>query len=104
MSIKIDQLRCIGCGSCVEACPGNLIRLGETGRAAIRIPEDCWGCTSCVKVCPKAAISYFLGADIGGNGARMRVREHGFIYDWEIVFPDGKKTVLTVNRKNANQY
>lgn len=104
MSIKIDKSRCIGCGKCVEACPGNLIWQDDAKKAAIRIPEDCWGCTSCVKICPASAISYYLGADIGGNGAEMTVHPHGTFYDWQIRFPDGHETKIAVNRKNANQY
>ena len=26
MSIQINKLKCVGCGKCVEACPGNLIK------------------------------------------------------------------------------
>ena len=71
MSITIDRALCIGCGRCAEACPGNLIALDDSQRAAIRIPEDCWGCTACMKECPAGAIRYFLGADIGGAGSPM---------------------------------
>lgn len=104
MSIRIDQKSCIGCGQCTEACPGNLICLNAKKKAEIRIPEDCWGCTSCIKVCPVNAVSYFLGADIGGNGAQMTVRHRGSFYDWKIKFPDGKEKVISVNRNSANQY
>ena len=48
MSIRIHEDRCIGCGRCTEACPGNLILLqdGPSGRKAkIREVRDCWGCT-----------------------------------------------------------
>lgn len=104
MSIRIDEKLCIGCGRCTEVCPGNLIALGSQKKAQIRIPEDCWGCTSCVKVCPVNAIFYYLGADIGGNGAKMTVKERGSWYDWNIYFPDGREKVLSVNRNSANQY
>lgn len=26
MSIKINSNRCVGCGRCIEVCPGNLIK------------------------------------------------------------------------------
>ncbi|MFC2661599.1 MAG: ferredoxin family protein [Eubacterium sp.] len=104
MSIQIDKKKCIGCGRCTEACPGNLIRLNEEKKAEIRILEDCWGCTSCMKVCPVSAISLFLGADIGGAGSAMRIEKDGDLYNWIVHRPSGEETVITVNRKNANQY
>ena len=56
MSIRIREEACVGCKRCIEACPGNLIRLGERGKAEIRCVEDCWGCTSCLKECRAKAI------------------------------------------------
>ena len=34
MSIQINKLKCVGCGKCVEACPGNLIKK-DTDRKSI---------------------------------------------------------------------
>ena len=31
-SITTDQERCIGCGTCVEVCPANLLNGGQTLR------------------------------------------------------------------------
>lgn len=104
MSIQINKEKCIGCGRCVEACPGNLIRVGQDKKAQMRIPEDCWGCTSCMKECPVSAISLFLSADIGGAGSTMRIEKDGDLYNWIVHRPSGKETVISVNRKNANQY
>ena len=53
MSIQINKLKCVGCGKCVEACPGNLIKKDTDGKAFIKHVKDCWGCTSCLK-----AVSY----------------------------------------------
>ena len=74
MSVKFDENKCIGCGACVEVCPGNLIKIVNVdGKriAKIKHIRDCWGCTSCIKECPKMAISFFLGADIGGKGSML---------------------------------
>ena len=103
MSITIDRSICISCMRCADACPGNLI-WKKDGKADIRIPSDCWGCTSCMKVCPVSAISLFLGADIGGAGSAMRIEKDGDLYNWIVHRPSGEETVITVNRKNANQY
>ena len=61
MSIQINKLKCVGCGKCVEACPGNLIKKDTDGKAFIKHVKDCWGCTSCLKECRFEAINFFLG-------------------------------------------
>ena len=70
MSIAIDSMKCRACGKCLDVCPGSLIVRGEDKKAVIRYPKDCWGCASCIKECPFEAISYYLGADIGGMGSQ----------------------------------
>jgi adenylylsulfate reductase subunit B len=104
MSIRIDKNVCVGCGKCQEVCPGNLLRIGADGRAEIRIPEDCWGCTSCLKICPAGAIEMYLGADIGGRGARMKVEEKDTYYIWTVRKADGTEIRIPVDRKSANAY
>ena len=104
MSIHIDQRLCRQCGKCVEACPGNLIKKDETGKAFLRRPRDCWGCVSCLKECAFGAISLYLGAEIGGMGSAMRVRSEGTLRHWIIARADGRETVITVNAQDANKY
>lgn len=103
MSIRINKEKCVSCGRCIDACPGNLLELAE-GKADIRIPEDCWGCTSCMKYCSQSALEYYLGADLGGRGAVMTIEKEKDIYNWKIHMPGGETKVISVNRKNANQY
>ena len=103
MSIRINKDKCIGCGRCTEVCPGTLIDLSEQ-KARMRYPKDCWGCVSCVKECPVGAIEFFLGADIGGNGSIMNVKEEGNILRWNIQKQDGTVTTIEVDRRNSNQY
>lgn len=104
MSIRIDANSCFACGACREACPGNLIKRDARGKAFIMHPEECWGCASCLKECRHGAISYFLGADIGGRGSVMRTVQDGELIHWHIIRPNGETTTVTVDRSLANRY
>lgn len=75
MSVRILQNKCVGCGRCLSVCPGNLLKKGEDGKVHIRNIRDCWGCTACLKECHTGAILYFLGADMGGMGSMLSVKE-----------------------------
>ena len=119
----------MGCGACVEACPGNLIKLvrretlvasdaGTGGRAPeaptadspvrpvarMLLPRDCWGCTSCLKACPVGAIEFFLGADMGGTGATLGFSRTGTVSHWRVTRPDGTVTSIDVDGACANKY
>lgn len=104
MSVKIDSYKCVGCNACVDSCPGNLIKRGSDGKAYVKRPEDCWGCASCLKACRFSAVFYYLGADLGGRGATMQVEREGALAHWIIRRPEKTTAVITVDRRNANQY
>jgi thioredoxin reductase (NADPH) len=65
----IDTNRCIGCGSCVAACPempGHQV-LGLVRRKAVLIsPADCIGHGACLAACPVDAISLVFGSATRG--------------------------------------
>lgn len=103
MSIRIDDALCIGCGACAQVCPGTLINM-QKRKAKILYPRDCWGCASCLKECPADAISFFLGADIGGHGAVMHVKKIKNITDWIITKQDGTNIVLQTDSSKSNKY
>lgn len=58
MSIeRIDETLCTGCGTCVESCSMDVIRMDEqTGKAVIRYVGDCTLCALCEIDCPQHAI------------------------------------------------
>ena len=104
MSIQINKSKCVGCGQCIEACPGNLIKKDEDGKAFIKHIKDCWGCTSCLKECKTGAIAFFLGADIGGRGSVLSVSDSGDIRTWTVTAPDQSTKTIVVNKKESNKY
>jgi len=55
MSVKIDEIKCIGCGACVEACPMNALKLD--GDKVTVDAEVCIDCGACVGNCPVEALS-----------------------------------------------
>ena len=104
MSIRIQKDNCVGCGRCIEACPGNLIKRDADGKAVIRHVRDCWGCTSCIKECKADAIQFFLGADIGGRGSVLGFSEKGDVSIWSVRSPDGGVQTIEMNKRDANRY
>lgn len=56
--IKADENLCIGCGSCVRACPGGLIEKKDDFPAPIADSwNQCIDCGHCVSICPTGAMT-----------------------------------------------
>ncbi|MBU3111115.1 4Fe-4S dicluster domain-containing protein [Clostridium lacusfryxellense] len=104
MSIKIIPQKCVGCGKCLNVCPGNLIYKKENSKAYIKYPEECWGCCACVKECPASAINYYLGVDIGGKGTYLNTKKEKNLLHWHIHKPKGEEIIITTNETEANKY
>ncbi|MBS0365032.1 MAG: NAD(P)-binding domain-containing protein [Proteobacteria bacterium] len=65
----IDPTRCIGCGSCLKACPEQAHHpvLGLIGgRAVLTSPGDCIGHGACKAACPVNAITLVFGSERRG--------------------------------------
>jgi thioredoxin reductase (NADPH) len=59
---KINETLCIGCGSCVKACPeGDVLEVVE-GKATIINGYKCVGHGLCAQACPVGAIELVLGS------------------------------------------
>jgi len=54
-SIKIDEQRCIGCVTCMHACPVKAIRI-RNGKASVFKHDLCIDCGECLRVCPVQAV------------------------------------------------
>ena len=50
----VDEEKCTACGTCVEACPVEAIKLGAKAKID---EENCIDCGTCVDECPEKAIS-----------------------------------------------
>lgn len=58
MGIKnIDVSLCNGCGTCVDHCPMDVLRIDDaTNKAYIQYILDCQSCFLCQSECPQDAI------------------------------------------------
>jgi thioredoxin reductase (NADPH) len=62
----IDKSECLGCTSCVDACPeANVLGLVD-GKAALTRPANCIGHGACRDACPFGAITLVLGTEKRG--------------------------------------
>ena len=59
VSVKVDEKKCDGDGTCVDTCPVEVFELqkvkGET-KAVVVAEDECIVCQACVVQCPKEAI------------------------------------------------
>ena len=53
---RIDKEKCIGCGTCVNVCSSDVIRMGADGKPHIRYKDECCVCLYCQEDCPAGAI------------------------------------------------
>ncbi|MFV9505579.1 MAG: ATP-binding protein [Oscillochloridaceae bacterium umkhey_bin13] len=51
----INLQRCVGCGRCVELCPGQAVAMRD-GHPVFVAPERCSLCEVCEHYCPEGAI------------------------------------------------
>lgn len=54
-SVQIDREKCVGCVTCMKACPTKAIRIRD--RKAVIIDEKCIDCGECFRVCPHRAVT-----------------------------------------------
>jgi thioredoxin reductase/NAD-dependent dihydropyrimidine dehydrogenase PreA subunit len=59
---SIDASICIGCGSCVGACPEAGTLEVVNGKSRLAHPERCTGQAKCQAACPTSALSLALGS------------------------------------------
>jgi len=62
----IDSALCLGCATCVEACPEHDVLGLIEGKAHLLTPANCIGHGACKDACPTSAISLVLGTEERG--------------------------------------
>lgn len=62
--IKIDSLKCIGCGKCVNLCPMKNLKIENNISVAT---DKCTMCYRCINICPKQAIT-LIGKNVIEQG------------------------------------
>jgi len=72
----VDVTRCIGCGSCVAACPEKTVLGLVNMKATLVQPDHCVGHGKCEAVCPTGAITLVLGSR--DNGVEVPVTDEFF--------------------------
>ena len=54
----IDEEKCVGCGTCAQICPLDVLKYHkETRTVTVRYPDECWHCRACAIDCPTQAIT-----------------------------------------------
>lgn len=62
----VDPAKCLGCGSCVDACPEKQVLGLVAGKADLITPANCIGHGACKTACPFDAITLVLGTEERG--------------------------------------
>lgn len=62
----INEAMCIGCGSCVDACPEKSVLGLIAGKAHLITPSACIGHGACAKACPTHSITLVFGTEKRG--------------------------------------
>ncbi|MDA8422537.1 MAG: 4Fe-4S binding protein [Nitrospiraceae bacterium] len=61
MQYRINENKCSGCGTCLDVCPTEAIKM-QDGHAVITM--ECIDCGACPRVCPEGAIKQTLPSTV----------------------------------------
>lgn len=60
VSLKLDEAKCTGCGTCMEVCPHEVFKMNAR-HVEIANRDACMECGACSRNCPFGAISVQTG-------------------------------------------
>jgi pyruvate formate lyase activating enzyme len=78
MQTQWFAVRCIGCKSCVEACPNGCLTLTKDGMRIDR--ERCRACGTCAEACPSGAMEA-IGKIVSVDGLLAELRKDRAYYE-----------------------
>jgi len=88
MHPHIDALHCIGCGTCVSACPEGDVLAVIDGKATLVHGSKCVGHGLCAEACPVGAITLMMAAP--GKSADLPILDEHFQTNVENMFIVGE--------------
>ena len=59
VSVKIDEVKCTGCGTCIDTCPVEVFELQEKNEKTLSVvvaEDECIVCRACEVQCSEEAI------------------------------------------------
>ncbi|MBO7508563.1 MAG: 4Fe-4S binding protein [Clostridia bacterium] len=58
MAVKIDETKCIKCGTCKNVCPMEVYDFDNKTDKMVPDNSKCVSCGLCINMCPVGAISF----------------------------------------------
>jgi NAD-dependent dihydropyrimidine dehydrogenase PreA subunit len=60
VTLSLDQIKCMGCGTCLHVCPHAVLSL-TNGKVEITDRDACMECGACARNCPAEALHVRTG-------------------------------------------
>ena len=60
VTLKLDEQKCVGCGTCLTVCPHSVLG-PDNGRVRIENRDACMECGACAQNCPTQALRVNAG-------------------------------------------
>ena len=70
--------RCIGCGTCLRACPESALSAGSSDRDILIDPGRCTRCGRCTDACPTGALAFDAREMTSGQAIEELLRDQTF--------------------------